>query len=172
MMTMSSAMERSTIYRLFAEAFRYETVSESAFPMSGADYNQNFDRAVNPKACSLREASYTQADHSALFEELGRFYSFFGLGRSERAELPDHLSVELEFMHYLTHLEAEQAQDEVERESVRRAQSDFLTRHLARLIDGVRQNLRASVPECDSLVASCHEFIQSELALAHAGFVE
>ena len=58
-------------------------------------------------------------------------------------------------------------QDEVERESVRRAQSDFLTRHLARLIDGVRQNLRASVPECDSLVASCHEFIQSELALAH-----
>ena len=172
MMTMWSAMEPSTISRLFAEAFRYETVSESAFPMSGADYNQTFDRAVNPKACSLREASYTQEDHSALFEELGRFYAFFGLGRSERAELPDHLSVELEFMHYLTHLEAEQAQDPEELESVRRAQADFLRRHLARLVNGVRGSARPSVPACEALVASCHDFIESELALVHAGFVE
>ena len=172
MKTMSSAMERSTIYRLFAEAFRYETVSDSAFPMGGADYNQNFDRAVNPKACSLREASYTQADHSALFEELGRFYSFFGLGRRERAELPDHLSVELEFMHYLTHLEAEQVQDAEELESVRRAQGDFLARHLALLVDGALGSARPSVPACGALVASCHDFIESELALVHADFVE
>ena len=172
MMSMSSAMERSTIYRLFAEAFRYESVSDSAFPMSGPDFNQSFDRAVNAKACSLREASYTQEDHSALFEELGRFYAFFGLGRSERAELPDHLSVELEFMHYLTHLEGEQAQDEDELASVRRAQADFLVRHLSRLINGVRASVRPSVPACEALVAHCHDFIDSELALVHAGFVE
>lgn len=172
MIPMSSAMERSTIYRLFAEAFRYETVASSAFPMSGANYNAAFDQAVNPKACSLREASYTQADHSALFEELGRFYDYFGLGRSPQAELPDHLSVELEFMHFLTHLEAEQAQDAQERDSLRRAQGDFLGRHLARLMDGVRDGLRSTDPACQALVSTCHDFIASELALVSAGFVE
>lgn len=172
MMGMSPAMERSTIYRLFAEAFRYETVGDSAFPMTGAEFNAAFDQVINPRACSLREASYTEEDHSALFEELSRFYGFFGLGRRERSELPDHISVELEFMHFLTHLEAEQAEDEAERESLRRAQADFLTRHLSRLVKGVRAHVVAPVPACEELVTSCHNFIESELALAHAGFVE
>jgi nitrate reductase assembly molybdenum cofactor insertion protein NarJ len=31
---------------------------------------------------------------------LVRFYGHFGLAREERAELPDHVTVELEFMHF------------------------------------------------------------------------
>lgn len=45
-----------------------------------------------------------------------RFYSFFGLAREQRAETPDHLSVELEFMQdYPTHLEAVVGDDDEQR---------------------------------------------------------
>jgi nitrate reductase assembly molybdenum cofactor insertion protein NarJ len=61
---------------------------------------------LHPQAVMwTRVAAYASEDRSALFDELVRFYAHFGLAREECAELPDHLGVELEFMHFSCWLE-------------------------------------------------------------------
>lgn len=65
-------------------------------------------------------------------EDLVRFYDFFGYRLAERfAWAPDHLSVELEFMHYLCYGEATTEDDP---QPFQLAQLDFTERHLARWI--------------------------------------
>jgi len=59
-------------------------------------------------------------------EELVRFYNFFGL-RLRPGHLPDHITVLLEFMQRLAAAEAASGADA---SSLRRAQRDFLARHL------------------------------------------
>ncbi|MBI1987027.1 MAG: molecular chaperone TorD family protein [Nitrospinae bacterium] len=94
-------------------------------------YTSLFDVGAGGPPCSLYEGSYVGWGRTQLFEELLRFYEFFGLELSPSVrELPDHLTVELEFMHYLTFQEA-QAEDP---SSYRLAQRDFLARHLARWV--------------------------------------
>jgi TorA maturation chaperone TorD len=44
--------------------------------------------------------------------------------------MPDHVTVELEFMHYLAHQEAQARETGGDEESYLRAQRDFLERHL------------------------------------------
>lgn len=62
-------------------------------------------------------------------EDLVRFYDFFGYRLDERfAWAPDHLSVELEFMHFLCYHEAA---DAAGRLSWQFGQADFAARHLA-----------------------------------------
>ena len=64
-------------------------------------------------------------------EDLVRFYDFFGYRLAERfAWAPDHLSVELEFMHFLCYGEA--AEDEPE--PYQFAQLDFAERHIVRWV--------------------------------------
>ena len=78
---------------------------------------------------SLREANYIRDGEKILYEDLFRFYDHFGLDTSSGAlrESPDHIAVELEFMHYLTWLEAGSGKRVG---PFRRAQKDFLARHL------------------------------------------
>jgi DMSO reductase family type II enzyme chaperone len=65
-------------------------------------------------------------------EDLVRFYDFFGYRLADHfAWAPDHLSVELEFMHFLCYGEAT---NEAEPESFQFAQLDFSERHLARWV--------------------------------------
>lgn len=65
-------------------------------------------------------------------EDLVRFYDFFGYQLAERfAWAPDHLSVELEFMHFLCYGEATSEEDPV---SYQLAQADFAERHLVRWV--------------------------------------
>ncbi len=61
-------------------------------------------------------------------EDIVRFYDYFGYRLDERfAWAPDHLSVELEFMHFLCFNEASDASDPL---SWQLAQADFAGRHL------------------------------------------
>lgn len=161
-----SAAERSAIYRALAEAFTYEGAEHGPFGITGADYNNAFDPAVSQDACSLRERTHTQEDQSSLFEELMRFYEFFGLKRAEHAEMPDHIGVELEFMHFLTHLENKVADQPDALASIRRAQYDFLSRHLVRLVQAVHGALNTQNQRCIDLVEMASDFINEELALA------
>lgn len=159
-----SAAERSDIYKSLASAFTYPQGGRGAINMSGVEYTSAFDRSVSERACSLHEASYGDEDQSSLFEELTRFYTYFGLSRSEGAELPDHVAVELEFMHYLTHLEqhldASRSKDLL---SLRLAQRDFLTRHLQRVLNGVNNKLRIDVaPQYEEIVRTAVAFVNAE----------
>lgn len=163
---MDNPVERSTAYRALAEAFTYIGAKDGPFRISGTDYNDAFDPGINDKACSLREGAHIEDDASGLFEELMRFYSFFGLEREEGAEMPDHLSVELEFMHFLTHLESQAADDPESLASLRLAQHDFIERHLARLVDAVGSKLDSPSAGCMALVETCTAFVGAERARA------
>jgi DMSO reductase family type II enzyme chaperone len=78
-------------------------------------------------------------------EEIVRFYDFFGYRLTERyAWAPDHLSVELEFLHFLCFHEASAAQD---RESFQLAQADFLERHPKRWVPALLAAARALAPD-------------------------
>ena len=157
------ARTRSLIYREFARAFSYAGAGSSPYAIEGADYNAAFDPSVNKSACSLREGAHIDSEQSALFEELARFYGFFGLARNDTAEMPDHLSVELEFLHYLTHIEAEAMNHGFDTASVCRAQHDFISRHVQRILDALRAKLDARHESCSELVEDCSDFIALEL---------
>lgn len=132
-LNLNTVERASAAYQYFASAFRYPQQADDN-EQQQLDYIASFDCSVYKSACSLHEAAYTTEGQEVLYEELTRFYEFFGLGRAQSAELPDHLSVELEFMHFLSYLEAQESADAKTRESLCKAQRDFLTRHLAQLV--------------------------------------
>jgi DMSO reductase family type II enzyme chaperone len=75
-------------------------------------------------------------------EEAVRFYNHFGLTLSgEPRELPDHLSTQLEFLHYLAYREAEALQTGVDAGPYQRAQRDFIARHPGAWIPKLCQRL-------------------------------
>ncbi len=92
-----------------------------------------FDNCKGRAAVSLYEKEYGNGDAKVIWEETIRFYEHFGLDFDVRKtrDWPDHIGTELEFMHYLTYLEATSAEDD-SGETYRHAQGDFLVRHLAR----------------------------------------
>ena len=78
--------------------------------------------------CPLYSGHYG-SDRLHTMEELVRFYNYFGL-RITPGLMPDHVTVELEFMHYLAHQEAQAWESGGDTGSYLRAQRDFLERHL------------------------------------------
>lgn len=97
-----------------------------------AEYLSAFEVGIPAAPCPLYESAYGPSDRRReVMGELVRFYNHFGLSLGGKArELPDHLRVELEFLHYLTFLEAQRVQEVREKKSIRWAQADFLRRHL------------------------------------------
>jgi DMSO reductase family type II enzyme chaperone len=92
--------------------------------------------------CPLYEGSH-RSGRMKLMEDLVRFYEHFGL-KAEAGDHPDHLCAELEFMHYMAFKEASlQARGEVVAD-IRRAQRDFLDRHLCRWLPRVRSRLESA----------------------------
>lgn len=78
---------------------------------------------------SLNEKDYVRTDRNQIWEDILRFYDHFGIEYStDRVEeFPDHLVTQLEFLHYLTFLEAGTAGDTG---PYIRARGDFVERHL------------------------------------------
>jgi len=155
------SQQRSATHLYFANAFRYPTEAQSD-EQQQLDYVAGFDCSVYKSACSLHEAAYTTEGQEVLYEELTRFYEFFGLGREHSAELPDHLSVELEFMHFLSFLEAQDSTDEAARASLLTAQRDFFSRHLAQLTTDVADNFSHDSAHYRELLEDLQVFMDSE----------
>jgi len=168
-MSGQSIAERSLKYKELAQIFFYpepeaeQALAQDGLKISAHAYMESFDQAISKKACSLYEGSYNTAERNTLFEELLRFYSFFGLHRTEEAELPDHLGVELEFMHYLSFLEYNALQRGEDILGLQRAQKDFLERHVLITIGGVCANFKASDEAYKACVNRAHEFIRDDL---------
>ena len=97
-------------------------------------------------------------------EDIVRFYEFFGYGLEEKfAWEPDHLSIELEFMHFLCFKETQtlDARDGEEASSYQLAQHDFAERHLCNWVSelaekAVRQDSGGIYPR---LLAALSEFV-------------
>lgn len=100
---------------------------------------------------------------SGLREDIVRFYDFFGYGLDKRfAWAPDHLSVELEFMHYLCYQEASGAGDIL---SFQLAQADFAERHLNNWVPKLAadvKNLRPNSCYC-RVVEALRKFLAADI---------
>jgi DMSO reductase family type II enzyme chaperone len=129
-----------------------------------AEYLRLFEVGIPSAPCPLYESAYGRADRREVMEELTRFYNYFGLSLGQKAkEMPDHLRVELEFLHYLTYLEAHALEEEQSTEGLRRAQSDLYKRHL----DAWTPRLWAKLESLNSPVFCAwaklaHSFFQDE----------
>lgn len=173
---------RSTLYQLFSHLFSYPTAelleewfgkAEATFTGLGplpdmdimaARYTALFDNCTGRARIPLRESPYLRTEARAIWEDLVRFYEHFGLEFSvdETRLWPDHLTVQLDMMHYLTFLQAAGGPEPV----LQHAQRDFLERHLLNWIDNFHQALLAaedSAPYGD-LAGRLVEFLREDFA--------
>jgi len=113
--------------------------------------------------CALY-GGHWKGDRLRVMEEAIRFYEHFGLGLPDpRPELPDHLTVALEFLHYLAFRETETRKTEIDPSDYVRAQRDFLDRHVLGWFPLVAHKLTGEQPP--PFYASLVEFA---LAFFHA----
>ena len=115
-------------------------VDAAALRDAGADdalaieYTRLFDVGMSGPPCPLYGGLYGGARMKTM-EEAVRFYNHFGLSLAEEPrELPDHLTTQLEFLHYLAYREAEALQAGLDAGPYRRAQRDFIQRHPGRWV--------------------------------------
>jgi DMSO reductase family type II enzyme chaperone len=110
------------------------------------EFTRLFDVSTGGPPCPLHGGLYHGARMKTM-EEAVRFYNHFGLTLSEAPrELPDHLTTELEFLHFLTYREAETLAAGGDPGPWRRAQRDFVSRHPARWVPKLRERLEAEDP--------------------------
>lgn len=131
---------------------RVEGADWSALSQAGEDdelaveFTRLFDVGASGPPCPLYGGLYGGARMKTM-EETIRFYNYFGLTMAEEPrELPDHLTTELEFLHFLAFREAEALQRGEEADSYRRAQRDFIARHPGRWIPKLHQKLEQQKP--------------------------
>ncbi|CAA7620497.1 molecular chaperone TorD family protein [Magnetospirillum sp. UT-4] len=100
-----------------------------------AEYVAAFDLGRGGPGRSLHEGDHRPAEtRPDLLVELAAFYRCFGLGTQHCTAGLDHLSVALEFMHFLAFHEAGGAAGSA---PYRHAQRDFVARHLADWVPAV-----------------------------------
>jgi DMSO reductase family type II enzyme chaperone len=110
------------------------------------EFTRLFDVGASGPPCPLYGGLYGGARMKTM-EEAVRFYNHFGLTLSESPhELPDHLTTELEFLHFLAFREAQTLEKSEDAGAYRRAQRDFLARHLGRWIPKMRAKLAGENP--------------------------
>jgi DMSO reductase family type II enzyme chaperone len=114
-----------------------------------AEYVRLFDvgsgRGKPP--CPLYGGEYPLRPRLDVMEELVRFYGFFDLALSQQdRELPDHLSVELEFLHYLSFRESDAFERGADPSPYQRAQADFIERQVGQWLPVMRGKLEAQAP--------------------------
>jgi len=106
-----------------------------------SEYIRLFDVGAGGPPCPLYGGVYG-GDRMKVMEDAVRFYNYFHLHLSqEMRELPDHITTELEFLHYLTFREAEARQQGLDPSSLLRAERDFLARHLCKWVPRLQARL-------------------------------
>jgi len=109
-----------------------------------AEYSGLFEVGSQGPPVPIRE-DLQSGQRAGIREDVVRFYDYFGYRLGERfAWQPDHLSVELEFMHFLCFREARAGEDDAL--SFQLAQLDFTQRHLARWVPGLAGAVASLAP--------------------------
>jgi DMSO reductase family type II enzyme chaperone len=165
------ASELEALFSAAAPALRGELGSE-ALADAGEDddslaveYTRLFDVGASGPPCPLFGGSY--GARMKTMEEVVRFYEHFGLITSQtRAELPDHLATELEFLHFLTFSEAQALEAGTDPEPFRRAQRDFLTRHPGNWVPQLLERIEQHEPMAfyRELIRQLDRFLACELS--------
>ena len=134
-----------------------------------SEYISAFDIAVGPShPCTLHESDYRDDVSSTdITEELLRFYEHFQVKLSDKErDYPDHLVVELEFMAYLAKKEADAGKRGNDPAPYRRAQADFLGRHLDKWVPKLDEKIqkRMKQPFYQGASSFLREFLSSHLS--------
>jgi DMSO reductase family type II enzyme chaperone len=116
-------------YQLDAHARVEALTTEVDYDDFNSEFVRLFEVGTPNPPCPLYESSYV-GGQIGVFRELVSFYNFFDLSVSKARELPDHLRIELDFIHFLTFRELERVHAGTEAGSYVRAARDFLERHL------------------------------------------
>ena len=138
-----------------------------------ASYGSLFEVGSDGPPVAIREG-LAEACSPRAREEVVRYYSFFGYRlREELQWAPDHLAVELEFLHFLCFAES-RAGDRESRLSLGRAQRDFLARHPALWYPEIRHRVRrlAEEPYHRALFDLLGRFLERDLAWLEERFEE
>ncbi|MEO9877589.1 MAG: molecular chaperone TorD family protein [Anderseniella sp.] len=170
-------LERSAVYGGFASAFRSgdggsDVLDETMVPPPPEDATSAFmaayDPAISGTAVSLHASAHLERDQTDLYQELIRWYDHFGLKRRDGGELPDHLSVMLEFLQFTTAQEHANATDDKAVSSVHAAQSDFIERQVMPLVETVISKLETDEPRYHALPRALRAFLEDELVALRA----
>jgi DMSO reductase family type II enzyme chaperone len=139
------------------EAGRRQEVQEGLRGLGLEDfrvrYTSTFDVGAPEPPCPPYEGVYLKGvERTGFMIRLSEFYRRFGLGISQeegKRELPDHLSAELEFLHFLAFKEAQARSDPQHAEFLHGyllAQRDFIQHHLTVWLPDFATRLGASSP--------------------------
>jgi len=171
--TLATALGRacaSLPYNVTAAALEGLNSVEASPEDFESEYIRLFDVGAGGPPCPLYGGTYG-GDRMKTMEDAVRFYNFFHLHLSEKIrELPDHITTELEFLHYLTFREAEVLQQKDDPSSLRRAQRDFLARHLCKWVPKMQAKLarQTTNPFFPALVRLAVEFFAADQAYVAA----
>ncbi len=130
------------------------------------EFTRLFDVGANGPPCPLYGAQYSEARMKTM-EEAVRFYNHFGLSTSRSPqELPDHLTTQLEFLHFLAYREAEALQAGQDPGPTRRAQRDFIARHPGAWLGKLKAKLadNEAMPFFLELATRLEAFLAAEAA--------
>jgi DMSO reductase family type II enzyme chaperone len=125
------------------------------------EYTRLFDVGASGPPCPLYGGLYSGARMKTM-EEAVRFYNHFGLSMAESPrELPDHITTQLEFLHFLAFREAEALEADDDPAPFQRAQRDFVSRHPGRWVPRLRERLEKNdpMPFFLELVARLEDFL-------------
>lgn len=110
------------------------------------EYIRIFDVGAVRPPCPLYDGEWGGSRKYAM-EEVLRFYRYFGMKMGDGThDLPDHISIELEFMRVLAITEGTARADGGETLPLLRAQRDFLQRHPGRWWPLLERKLRSQGP--------------------------
>lgn len=130
------------------------------------EFTRLFDVGTGGPPCPLHGGLYGGARMKTM-EEAVRFYNHFGLTLSEKPrELPDSLTTELEFLHFLAFREAEALEQGGDPDPYRRAARDFVARHPGRFVPKLRERLERhdAMPYFRELVDRLERFLAWDAA--------
>jgi len=135
-----------------------------------SEYIRIFDVGAARPPCPLYGGEWLGARKASLEETL-RFYRFFGLKVDENArELPDHITVELEFLQVMAYMEGVARARGGDTASLQRAQRDFIERQPGRWWPRLHQKLAGCAPPpfYTALVALIDAALAADLAYLKA----
>ncbi len=125
------------------------------------EYSGLFEVGNDGPPVPLREDLQT-GQRAGTREDLVRFYDYFGYTLGDGfAWQPDHLSIELEFMHYLCYRESAAESDP---QPYQLAQADFVDRHLLNWVPAVADVVRRLAPGSPyaDILAGLNEFLAAD----------
>ena len=141
--TLCSELGAGFLESLDLSALEDETATSDALTV---EFTRLFDAGARGTACPLN-GGLQVGPQMKVMEEAVRFYAHFGLTLTEeQKELPDHLTTELNFLHFLACGEHELQARGASTTAYRLARRDFIARHPGRWVPVMKEKLQTMSP--------------------------